>query len=502
MAREIRGVQGSEFGGFRHDRSSGGALGAEGRYADSFMGEATATRGGFAPAILRGASAAWRTQRKRRRDGEVDVVKVSIRPATWDDRAAILALVVTMGGHEDVAQHMDPLRELGAMLRSSYARTFVADVDGAVAGVANVQARSSLTEDARIAILSSVAVSESQRGRGIGTLLLDAVDEAARSRMHGHRPAVGARANRSARIYREHGYVEARPSATFRRGVPELASDAPIVAQFLARAARAASAVDAAIVELGTAASVGMGADGAATEAADLAAESAAVAELRGLSLPIVSEEAGVIGDDPRPGDMWIALDPLDGSRNYRAGLPPYGIAIGLVRAGVAIAGFVCDLSSGRRWWAGDDGSRMRTVEACTLGAANSSRCRVRRASTISCGRAASVIAHESPAAVRSISVASPTDRFRRSSRCGVRSRTRTISRPRLRFYTRRARLCATQLAMCRAWCPIRRVRIVSSWPPTKNLRNDCALAVDLVLTGFRRCEPRPQNRSEVGAAS
>jgi len=181
MAREIRGVQGSEFGGFRHDRSSGGALGAEGRYADSFMGEATATRGGFAPAILRGASAAWRTQRKRRRDGEVDVVKVSIRPATWDDRAAILALVVTMGGHEDVAQHMDPLRELGAMLRSSYARTFVADVDGAVAGVANVQARSSLTEDARIAILSSVAVSESQRGRGIGTLLLDAVDEAARS---------------------------------------------------------------------------------------------------------------------------------------------------------------------------------------------------------------------------------------------------------------------------------------------------------------------------------
>jgi len=503
MAREIRGVQGSEFGGFRHDRSSGGALGAEGRYADSFMGEATATRGGFAPAILRGASAAWRTQQKRRRDGEVDVVKVSIRPATWDDRAAILALVVTMGGHEDVAQHTDPLRELGAMLRSSYARTFVADVDGAVAGVANVLARSSLTEDARIAILSSVAVSESQRGRGIGTLLLDAVDEAARSlgctgiALQSARVRTGAHA-----FYREHGYVEARPSATFRRGVPELASDAPIVAQFLARAARAASAVDAAIVDLGTAASVGMGADGAATEAADLAAESAAVAELRGLSLPIVSEEAGVIGDDPRPGDMWIALDPLDGSRNYRAGLPPYGIAIGLVRAGVAIAGFVCDLSSGRRWWAGDDGIAYadgRSVHA----------------------RRGELIALPSPEGVDDlVRPRRVGHRARISGSCaidlcrvadGSLSAFVALRRPvahahdlaaRLRFYTRRARLCATQLAMCRAWCPIRRVRIVSSRPPTKNSRNDCALAVDLVLTGFRRCEPRPQNRSEVGAAA
>jgi len=262
-----------------------------------------------------------------------------------------------MGGHEDVAGHADPLRELGAILRDSNARTFVAEVDGRVVGVANVQARSSLTHDARSALLSSVAVAEESRGRGIGSALLGAVEDAARTlgctRIGLQSALVRERAHA---FYRERGFEELRPSANFRRTIPQLAPDASLVLQFLARAARAASAVDAAIVDLGGAASVGMGADGAATEAVDRAAEIAAVAELRALSLPIVSEEAGVIGDDPRGNDVWIALDPLDGSRNFRAGLPPYGIAIGLVRDGAPLAGFVCDLSSGKRWWAGDDG--------------------------------------------------------------------------------------------------------------------------------------------------
>ncbi|GAC1348887.1 MAG: hypothetical protein NVSMB19_01250 [Vulcanimicrobiaceae bacterium] len=280
-----------------------------------------------------------------------------IRLATWDDRAAILALVTTMGGHEDVAEHSDPLRELGAILRDSNARTFVAESDGRVVGVASVQARSSLTQDERVAILSGVAVAESLRGSGIGTALVDAAESAARrlgcTQIGLQSASVRTRAHA---FYRERGYAQARSSENFRRAVPALARDASLVAHFLACAARAASAVDAAIVDLAGAPPVGMGADGAATEAADRAAEAAAIAELRRLALPIVSEEAGLIGDDPRGDDMWVSLDPLDGSRNFRAGLAPYGVAIGLVRDGVAIAGLVCDLSSGRRWWAGEDG--------------------------------------------------------------------------------------------------------------------------------------------------
>lgn len=284
-------------------------------------------------------------------------MSASVRAATWDDRGAILALIATMGGHEDIRSHADPMRELGALLRNSNSRALVASVAERIVGVAFVQARSSITGDERIAWLGGVSVDEALRGSGVGALLLRAAEEAART-LGCARIALQSseRRVRAHAFYRSHGYIEESPAARFSRPVLLPERDATIVARFLALAARAASSVDGAIVGLSGATSVGMGADGAATEAVDLAAETAAVAVLRDLSLPIVSEEAGVIGDDPRGNDMWISLDPLDGSRNFRAGLPPYGIAIGLVRAGVALAGFVCDLSSGRRWWAGDDG--------------------------------------------------------------------------------------------------------------------------------------------------
>jgi 3'(2'), 5'-bisphosphate nucleotidase len=126
--------------------------------------------------------------------------------------------------------------------------------------------------------------------------------------------------------------------------------------RFLALAARAVDAVSSAIVGLRDAQPVGIGADGAPTEAADRAAEHAAIAILRALSIPIVSEESGLIGADAVRGDAaWIALDPLDGSRNYCAGYPPYATAIGLVRDGIPLAGFVGEHSTGRRWWARRD---------------------------------------------------------------------------------------------------------------------------------------------------
>ncbi len=280
-----------------------------------------------------------------------------VRPAVWADRAAILHLVATMGGHDDVTGYADPLRELGSLLRDSNARTIVADIDGRVRGVAVVQARSSLTSDRRIAWLGGFAVDETVRGSGIGAAMLVAIDAAARdlgcTTIDLQSSAVRTRAHD---FYRKNGFVEGTAAARFSRVVPPPSRDASLATRFLAGAARAASAVHAAIVDLGDAAAVGMGADGARTEAADRTAETAALGELLALGISIVSEEAGIVGRAPARGDAWIALDPLDGSRNFRAGHPPYAIAMGLVRDGRALAGFVCDLSSGRRWHAGEDG--------------------------------------------------------------------------------------------------------------------------------------------------
>ncbi|GAC1498176.1 MAG: hypothetical protein NVS1B2_20890 [Vulcanimicrobiaceae bacterium] len=286
-----------------------------------------------------------------------DRAVLQVRPGAWGDRAAIVHLIATMGGHDDVATHDDALRELGGILRDSDARTVVAQCDGRVVGVAVLQARASLTSDARVGWLSAFAIEASRRRAGIGSVLLDAVDDAARTlgcaRIDVQSSAWRAGAHA---FYRTRGFAESAQAARFSRAVAPVPHDASLAARFLAAAARAASAVNAAIVELGGSPAVGMGADGARTEAADRAAESAAIGILETLGLPIVSEEAGLVGPTPRAGEAWVSLDPLDGSRNFRAGHPPYAIAIGLVRDGVALAGFVCDLSSGRRWYAGDDG--------------------------------------------------------------------------------------------------------------------------------------------------
>lgn len=119
----------------------------------------------------------------------------------------------------------------------------------------------------------------------------------------------------------------------------------------------AGAAVDAAILAVtaseagGRDHDVGWGADGAPTGAADRAAETAIVAAMACLDLPIISEEAGPVdGRMPRPDEPWLSVDPLDGSRNHRNGYAGYATAIGLVIEGRAVAGVVADLCSSRRW--------------------------------------------------------------------------------------------------------------------------------------------------------
>ncbi|MGZ4655939.1 MAG: inositol monophosphatase family protein [Blastococcus sp.] len=111
-------------------------------------------------------------------------------------------------------------------------------------------------------------------------------------------------------------------------------ADAPVADRFLHLAALAATRVEV-VVAL-------------TPEHADEAAHTAAAEVLRALDLPVRSEERR---DGPVPdGSPWVVLDPLDGTGNFSAGLPPWAFSAALVEGGRPVAGLVVDLSSGRRW--------------------------------------------------------------------------------------------------------------------------------------------------------
>jgi 3'(2'), 5'-bisphosphate nucleotidase len=116
--------------------------------------------------------------------------------------------------------------------------------------------------------------------------------------------------------------------------VPPPSGDAPLADRFRHLAARAATRVEVAVA--------------LADEDADAAAHAAAAEVLAPLGVPVLSEESP---DPPvADGQPWIVLDPIDGTGNFSAGLPPWAFSAGLVCAGRPAAGLVADLSSGRRW--------------------------------------------------------------------------------------------------------------------------------------------------------
>jgi 3'(2'), 5'-bisphosphate nucleotidase len=127
--------------------------------------------------------------------------------------------------------------------------------------------------------------------------------------------------------------------------------EAPLADRFRHLAALAATRVEIAIALAGS----GGGRtkdDGTPVLAADEAAHTAAAELLRPLGVPVLSEERR-----DRPVDEaapWIVLDPLDGTGNFSAGLPPWAFSAALVSNGRPVAGLVADLSSGRRWEAAD----------------------------------------------------------------------------------------------------------------------------------------------------
>ncbi len=296
-----------------------------------------------------------------------------IRPARAQDRDDILRLIVEMGGHEATASHPEPLKALGEALTSADTRTFVAERDGAIVGYAEMHAFVATLDDRREARLVALCVAESARRSGVGRALIAEVEREAQVLGCAVIALDSSAWRDDAHIfYRDQGFDEKAIARRFFRPLSERKGS--LEDRFLAACGAAASAVKAAIVDLNGLDSIGLGADGSPTEAADRAAEEAALEALFPLGVPIVSEEAGLIGADRvDPHKPWISLDPLDGSRNFIAGYPPYAISIGLIQSGKPLAGFVCDLDSGHRWWAivGEgayrDGRRVRRRRASTL---------------------------------------------------------------------------------------------------------------------------------------
>jgi 3'(2'), 5'-bisphosphate nucleotidase len=136
--------------------------------------------------------------------------------------------------------------------------------------------------------------------------------------------------------------------------VPVPSPEAPLATRFRHLAALAATRVEVAVALARESGDGGTKDDGSPATAADEAAHAAAVDVLAPLGVTVLSEERG--DDAVADGDPWIVLDPLDGTGNFSAGLPPWAFSAGLVSRGRPVAGLVADLSSGRRW-SGADGA-------------------------------------------------------------------------------------------------------------------------------------------------
>ncbi|MGY1814319.1 inositol monophosphatase family protein [Blastococcus sp. SYSU D00820] len=145
------------------------------------------------------------------------------------------------------------------------------------------------------------------------------------------------------------------------RGVHEVGDPdaaAPLARRFLHLAALAATRVETAVALARNSGEDRVKADGSLSLAADEAAHTAAAQVLAALGVPLLSEERRDAGVDPD--EPWIVLDPLDGTGNFRAGLPPWAFSAGLVHRGRAVAGVVVDLSSGRRWSGAEGAGALR----------------------------------------------------------------------------------------------------------------------------------------------
>ncbi len=107
---------------------------------------------------------------------------------------------------------------------------------------------------------------------------------------------------------------------------------------------------------------VGMGKDGTPTKAADKVAEEIALDVLCKEKFTVVTEESGVVGE----GDVFVALDPLDGTFNATRGVPIYSVSLCFSKSNKlkdAFFGYVCNIATGDEYYANSDGAYKNDVK-------------------------------------------------------------------------------------------------------------------------------------------
>jgi len=94
---------------------------------------------------------------------------------------------------------------------------------------------------------------------------------------------------------------------------------------------------------------IGIGKDGTPTKKIDKVAEDIAISVLKSYDVRIVSEEAGVLGDS----DIYVALDPIDGTFNATRGIPIYSVSLCFSKGdlGSAFFGYVMNLATGDEYY-------------------------------------------------------------------------------------------------------------------------------------------------------
>jgi 3'(2'), 5'-bisphosphate nucleotidase len=92
--------------------------------------------------------------------------------------------------------------------------------------------------------------------------------------------------------------------------------------------------------------------DGSPVTAADEAAEAVILRGLEKLmpTVPVISEEASARGVKTVPGSRFVLVDPLDGTREFLAGLDEYTVNIAVIENGRPAAGVVAAPKLGTVW--------------------------------------------------------------------------------------------------------------------------------------------------------